>query len=143
MIDHYKEILVIGADNFGLGLKNTLRDYLRSKGYEVVDMGVDEDTPADYPDIRARWPRLLPSIASSAAYWSVAPAREWHRCQQSARRPRRLRLDPYTAERARASNNAQIITFGSQIVGAEVAKKLMDIWLQSEFQGGQISPQGR
>ncbi len=45
-------------------------------------------------------------------------------------------LDPYTAERARASNNANIITMGSQITGSEVAKKLIDIWLASEFQGG-------
>jgi ribose 5-phosphate isomerase B len=44
--------------------------------------------------------------------------------------------DPYTAERAVASNNAQIMTLGSQIVGMQVAKKLVDIWLESEFQGG-------
>jgi ribose 5-phosphate isomerase B len=49
-------------------------------------------------------------------------------------------MDPYTAERARASNNAQIITMGSQIVGPEVAKKLIDIWLESEFQGGRSAP---
>ena len=44
--------------------------------------------------------------------------------------------DPYTAERARASNNAQIITLGSQTCAPEVAKKLIDIWLHTEFQGG-------
>jgi ribose 5-phosphate isomerase B len=48
--------------------------------------------------------------------------------------------DPYTAERARASNNAQVITMGSQITGPEVAKKLVDIWLESEFQGGRSAP---
>ena len=39
--------------------------------------------------------------------------------------------DPYTAERAIASNNAQVIT-----MGAPVAKMLVDIWLANEFQGG-------
>jgi ribose 5-phosphate isomerase B len=48
--------------------------------------------------------------------------------------------DPYTAERARASNNAQIVTIGSQVVGPEVAKKLVDVWLESEFQGGRSAP---
>ncbi|MEZ4715717.1 MAG: RpiB/LacA/LacB family sugar-phosphate isomerase [Caldilineaceae bacterium] len=48
--------------------------------------------------------------------------------------------DPYTAERAVASNNAQIITMGSQITGPAVAKKLIDIWLESEFQGGRSAP---
>ena len=48
--------------------------------------------------------------------------------------------DPYTAERAVASNNAQVITMGSQITGPAVAKKLIDIWLESEFQGGRSAP---
>ena len=45
-------------------------------------------------------------------------------------------MDPYTAERAMASNNAQIITFGQLIVGPAVAKMLTDIWLNAEFQSG-------
>ena len=48
--------------------------------------------------------------------------------------------DPYTAERAMASNNAQVITFGQQIVGPAVAKMLTDIWLAAEFQGGRSGP---
>lgn len=49
--------------------------------------------------------------------------------------------DPYTAEHAVASNNAQVITFGSQSAAA-VAEKLVDIWLASDYQGGQLRPQG-
>jgi ribose 5-phosphate isomerase B len=48
--------------------------------------------------------------------------------------------DLYTAERARASTNAQIITLGSQTVALEVARKLVEIWLESEFQGGRSAP---
>jgi len=48
--------------------------------------------------------------------------------------------DPYTAERARASNDAQIMTLGSQIVGSSLAIQLIDIWLASEFQGGRSAP---
>ena len=44
--------------------------------------------------------------------------------------------DPYTAERAVASNDAQIITFGSRITGSSVALMLADIYLRNEFQGG-------
>jgi ribose 5-phosphate isomerase B len=39
-----------------------------------------------------------------------------------------------------ASNNAQVITFGQQIVGPAVAKMLTDIWLAAEFQGGRSAP---
>jgi ribose 5-phosphate isomerase B len=41
--------------------------------------------------------------------------------------------DTYSAERARKSNNAQILTMGARVIGAEVAKKIVAIWLASEF----------
>ena len=44
--------------------------------------------------------------------------------------------DPYSAERARKSNNAQILALGAQIVGPQVADKLLEHWLASEFEGG-------
>jgi ribose 5-phosphate isomerase B len=48
--------------------------------------------------------------------------------------------DPYSAERARKSNNAQIMTLGSQVIGPELAKSLVEVWLNSEFQGGRSQP---
>ena len=44
--------------------------------------------------------------------------------------------DLYSAERARKSNDAQIITMGAQVIGPSVAKALIDVWLASEFSGG-------
>jgi ribose 5-phosphate isomerase B len=48
--------------------------------------------------------------------------------------------DPYSAERARKSNDAQIITIGAQIVAPTLARVLLDHWLESEFQGGRSAP---
>ncbi len=48
--------------------------------------------------------------------------------------------DVYSAERARKSNNAQIMAMGAQIIGPELAKMLVDTWLRSEFQGGRSAP---
>lgn len=133
--------IVIGADHYGLPLKNIVRDYLRSLGYQVDDMGVEDSTPVDYPDIGARvaevvaagqYERGILVCGTGAGMAIVANKVPGVRavCVQ----------DPYTAERARASNNAQIITMGSQVTAPEVAKKLIDIWLQSEFQGGRSAP---
>ena len=44
--------------------------------------------------------------------------------------------DPYSAERARKSNNAQVLCLGARVVAPEVADLLVDHWLASEFQGG-------
>ena len=133
--------IVIGADHFGLPLKQGLIEYLYLLNYEVKDIGVHEGNPVDYPDIAAtlaemvahkQYDRGILICGTGAGMAIVANKVPGVRavCVQ----------DPYTAERARASNNAQIITFGSQIIGIEVAKKLLDIWLKTEFQGGRSTP---
>lgn len=140
-MNHGSNKILIGADHFGLTLKQKISEYLLLLGYEVEDMGVKEADPVDYPDIgialaemvaAKHYDRGILICGTGAGMAIVANKVPGVRavCVQ----------DPYTAERARASNNAQIITFGSQITGFEVAKKLLDIWLKSEFQGGRSAP---
>ena len=50
MTEKSKQI-IMGADHLGMHLKNELRDYLKKKGYEVVDIGVNSEDPVNYPDI--------------------------------------------------------------------------------------------
>ena len=48
--------------------------------------------------------------------------------------------DPLSAQRARKSNDAQILCLGERVIGPELAKCLTDIWLESEFSGGSSAP---
>ncbi len=48
--------------------------------------------------------------------------------------------DVYSAERLRASNNAQVLTMGERVVGVELAKTIVDAWLKAEYQGGRSAP---
>ncbi len=41
----------------------------------------------------------------------------------------------YSAERLKKSNDAQVLTMGARVIGPELAKMVVDAWLQSEFQG--------
>lgn len=140
MADENKPI-VIASDHFGRNLKNILRDYLLTKGFRVDDQGVNSDDPVDYPDIgtpvaeavaAGKYDRGILICGTGAGMAIVANKVPNVRAVCLA--------DPYTAERAMASNDAHIITFGSQVVGVETAKKLVDIWLASEFQGGRSLP---
>ena len=140
MADKSKPI-VIASDHFGRHLKNALRDYLIAKGFQVDDLGVHSDDPVDYPDVGTPVAEIVGAgkydrgilICGTGAGMAIV-----------ANKVPNVRAvcvtDPYTAERARASNDAQIITFGSQVMGVEAAKKLVDIWLDSEFQGGRSLP---
>ena len=133
--------VVVGSDHFGLPLKDVLRDHLRGLGYEVTDLGVNTADPVDYPDIAValaevvragQFDRGVLVCGTGAGMAIVANKVPGVRAVSVA--------DPYTAERARASNNAQIITMGAQVVGPETAKKLLDIWLQAEYHGGRSAP---
>jgi ribose 5-phosphate isomerase B len=140
MVDKSKKI-VVGADHFGLPLKNVVRDYLREKGYQVDDMGVETEDPVDYPDVGAA---VAEAVAEGKYDRGVLICGTGAGMAIVANKVPGVRAafvnDPYTAERARASNDAQIITMGSQNTGPAVAKKLIDIWLESEFQGGRSAP---
>jgi len=136
-----KQPIVIGSDNNGFELKNALRDYLRGKGLDVVDLGVDTPAPMDYPDIAAK---LAKTIQAGTYARGILICGTGAGMAITANKVPGVRAvgvyDPYTAERAIASNNAQIITLGSLVTGLETAKKLVDIWLANEFQGGRSAP---
>ncbi len=133
--------IIVGADHFGMPLKDVVRDYLRELGYEVDDMGVNSDDPVDYPDVGVN---LAERVAAGDYERGILICGTGAGMAIVANKVPGVRAvcvnDPYTAERAVASNNAQIITMGSQITGAAVAKKLVDIWLESDFQGGRSVP---
>jgi len=89
----------------------------------------------DYPDIGEK---LAKKIASTPGYRGILFCGTGAGMAIVANKIPGVRAvcinDPYTAERAIASNNAQVVTLGSLITGPEVAKKLVDIWLSNEFQ---------
>ena len=127
--------LIIGADHFGLPLKNTIKEHLLKNNYKVEDLGVNTDDMVDYPDIGEK---LAKKIASKPGHRGILFCGTGAGMAIVANKIPGVRAvcinDPYTAERAIASNNAQVVTLGSLITGPEVAKKLVDIWLSNEFQ---------
>lgn len=129
--------IIIGADHFGLSLKTAIAEHLRGKGWEVDDIGVHSTDPVDYPDVALD---LSKRIASEEFKRGILICGTGAGMAITANKVPGVRAvsvaDPYTAERAIASNNAQIITMGGLILGAPVARMLVDIWLANEFQGG-------
>ncbi len=133
--------IVIGADHLGVELKRAIVEHLRAKGHEVTDLGVDSVEAVDYPDIAKP---LAERVASGDFPRGILICGTGAGMAITANKVPGVRAvcvqDPYTAERAIASNNAQVITLGAQITGAPVARMLVDIWLANEFQGGRSTP---
>ena len=127
--------IIIGADHLGKDLKNCLKEHIEKQGYEIEDIGVSSSDPVDYPDIGStlakevsdkKFDRGILVCGTGAGMAIVANKFSGIRAVSVN--------DAYTAERAIASNNAQIITFGALITGEPNAKMYTDIWLSNDFQ---------
>lgn len=132
--------IVVGSDHYGLALKDALRDYLREAGHEVDDVGTAGD-PVDYPDIAEE---VATDIATGHHERGILVCGTGIGMAIAANKVPGIRaaqvMDPYSAERAAKSNNAQIITLGGQTTGVETAKLLVESFLRSEFAGGRSGP---
>ena len=129
--------IVIGCDISGLPLKEVIARHLREKGIEVVDLGVEPGQDVDYPDIAEK---LAGRIAAGEFERGMLFCGTGIGMAIAANKLPGVRAavchDPYSAERSRKSNNAQVATMGALVIGPEMAKALTDIWLASEYTGG-------
>jgi ribose 5-phosphate isomerase B len=129
--------IAIGCDEAGFELKEKIKKYLTGNGIEMEDYGVYNTDPVLYPDIAVK---VAKSIADGKHERGILICGTGIGMAITANKVPGIRAavchDPYSAERARKSNNAQIMALGARIVGEELAKLLVSIWLDSEFQGG-------
>lgn len=133
--------IVIGADDAGLELKAVIEGYLDERAVAYDDIGVDTPDSAalgiDYPDVAeraavaiqgGRYTRGILICGTGIGMAIAANKIPGVRAAQAH--------DVYSAQRARRSNDAQILTMGARVIGPEVAKAIVGAWLDSEFDGG-------
>ncbi len=133
--------IALGCDEAGLPLMDVLRDHLKTKGIEVKDFGVHSTDPVDYPDIAVA---AAESVANGECDRGILVCGTGIGMCITANKVPGVRAalchDTYSAERARKSNDAQMITMGARVIGPELAKSIIDVWLVSDFSGGRSAP---
>lgn len=129
--------LIIGSDHAGFELKEFLKAFLHAKNIEVVDWGVADETPADYPDIgqavaekisRQEFARGILICGTGIGMSIVANRFPGVRAA--------LCHDVYTARLSREHNDANLLVLGGRLLGKGLAQEILRVWLESEFQGG-------
>lgn len=129
--------IAIGCDEAAFDMKEKIKEYLESKGIQVTDYGVYDNNPVLYPDIAVN---VATAVAEDKHQRGILICGTGIGMAISANKVPGIRAavchDPYSAQRARKSNDAQIMTMGARVIGVELAKNLIDIWLSSEFEGG-------
>ena len=137
--------ILLGADDAGLGLMEVIADDLRALGRTVETYRPDDpiEGPSvsadevDYPDVAER---LALDIRAGRSDRGILICGTGIGMAIAANKIPGVRAaqahDVYSAERARKSNNAQILTLGARVIGPESAKTVVHAWLESEFAGG-------
>jgi ribose 5-phosphate isomerase B len=130
--------IAIGADDAAFEFRNSIVDYLTKQGIEIIDYSSDKQVKnALYPDVANA---VACSIKEGKHERGILICGTGIGVAIAANKIPGIRAaqchDVFSAERARKSNNAQIMTMGARVIGVELAKKLVQAWLDSEFEGG-------
>ena len=129
--------IAIGADHAGFPMKEIIKEYLRSLGHEVLDMGTHSAQSVNYAEFAERVAR---EVASGKVQRGILICGTGIGMSIAANKVEGVRAalvhSEYTAKMAAMHNNANIITFGGRVEGPEEAKRFVKIWLETPFEGG-------
>jgi len=129
--------IAIGADHAGFELKNQLGDLLRKLGHEVCDFGTNSTEAVDYPDFA--W-RVAKAVASETVERGVLVCGSGVGMSIAANKVRGIRavlgVTPEEVRLTRSHNNANVLTLGARFTEPEMARELLQIFLDTPFDGG-------
>ena len=129
--------VALATDHAGLPLKEPIADWLRDAGHEVIDFGVNDPTPVDYPDVIAP---AAQAVANGDCERGVVLGGSGTGEQIVANKVRGIRCveaaDPVTARLGREHNDANVLAMGARIIGREVALACVAAFMSGTFEGG-------
>jgi len=129
--------IAIASDHGGYDLKQLLIEDLRAKGHEVLDLGTDGPESVDYPDYADL---MAAAIKDGKAGRGILLCGTGIGISIAANRHPELRAalvhDALTARLSRLHNDANVIAMGGRILGIELAKDCLGVFLKTEFEGG-------
>ncbi len=127
----------IGNDHAAYEMKLEIKKYLEELGHEVVDFGCHSTDRANYPEFGEKVGR---AVAGKEVDCGVLICGTGIGISMAANKVKGVRAavvsEPVSARLTKEHNDANIIAFGARIVGVELAKAIVDAYLNATFQGG-------
>ncbi len=129
--------IAIGSDHAGFRYKEAIKTFLTNLGHDVVDEGTDSEAPVDYP----RFIRpVAEAVAAAEVERGVVLGGSGNGEAMTANRVRGVRCalcwNEESARLGRQHNNANVISLGQRMMSEEMALRLVQIWLDTPFEGG-------
>lgn len=133
----FEEKIAMGNDHSAVEMKEAMKAYVESKGYEVIDFGTNSTESCDYPEFGEKVGR---AVASGEADYGIAICGTGIGIGIAAGKVKGVRVctcsEPYSARLSRMHNNTNVLTFGARVIGVEMAKMIVDEWLDNKYEGG-------
>lgn len=130
-------MIAIGSDHGGYALKEHIKAYLISKGITCLDVGCDSPDSCDYPIFGKA---VGEAVASGQCEKGIVICTTGVGISISANKVKGVRAalcaDTLTAEMTRRHNDANVLAMGAGIVGPNLAQRMVDVFLETQFEGG-------
>ena len=126
----------IGNDHAAVEMKEQITEYLQELGYEVVNYGTDTHDSCDYP---AYGEKVGRAVVSKEVDLGILICGTGVGISLAANKVKGVRAvvcsEPYSARLSRQHNNTNVLAFGARVIGIEMAKMIVQEWLNAEFEG--------
>jgi len=130
-------MIAIGSDHGGYALKEHIKAYLTSKGLTCLDVGCESLESCDYPIYGKA---VGEAVASGKCEKGIVICTTGIGISISANKVKGIRAalcaDSFSAEMTRRHNDANVLALGAGIVGPNLADRIVDVFLSTEFEGG-------
>lgn len=127
----------IGNDHSAVEMKREVMKFLRDLGYEVINYGTDSTESCNYPVYGEKVAR---AVVAKEVDLGIVICGTGVGISLAANKVKGIRAvvcsEPYSARLSRQHNNTNILAFGARVVGIELAKMIIEEWLNAEFEGG-------
>ncbi|MBE6739863.1 MAG: ribose 5-phosphate isomerase B [Ruminococcaceae bacterium] len=129
--------IAIGCDHGGLEHKNAIAEHLKERGFEVKDFGIYEQVSVDYPDIAVK---VAGSVKEKESDLGILVCGTGIGMSLAANKVKGIRAaavsEHFSAKYTRLHNNSNILCLGGRVIGVGTAIELVDLFVDTEFEGG-------
>ncbi len=130
--------IAVGADHGGYRLKIQIVEFLKKLGHEVNDRGTHSEEPADYPDYaRAVSQEIMLKQADRAVLICGSGVGACIAANKFPGMRAAICHDTFSAHQGVEDDNVNILCLGARVVGDELAKDIVKVWLSASFSGAE------
>ncbi len=129
--------IALGCDHGGFAHKNAILEHLKQNGFEVEDFGIYEEVSVDYPDIASK---VCKAIQDDVCQLGILVCGTGIGMSLAANKFKGIRAaalsEHFSAKYTRLHNNSNVLCLGGRVIGIGTALELVDLFVNTEFEGG-------